>query len=193
MLVAHGGTRFWESFSEGREEVDHPVDHFSIAVTDRFFETYLPEVSTIRLFPQAYQLPIQQLSRHAGWSFPSPLGMDIHPIFGLWYAYRSIYLVKAELLLKHESYRRSPCDNCGRKPCFEACPSGAVGGIDKFDTNACITYRMSENSSCTDTCLARVACPAGAQHRYPAEQMSYHYLYSLHAYQRYYENRLANR
>jgi len=191
ILLANGGYGFWGPFAADNPDVEHPIDHYSIKITERFFETYLSGVSVIRIYPQAHQLPIQRLSRYAGWSFPSPLGMDIHPEFGLWYAYRSIYLIDSELPVYYDSYRQSPCEKCREKPCFDACPAGAVRGIEKFDTTACINHRLSEGSSCIDTCAARMACPAGAQHRYSADQMSYHYLYSYHAYQRYYEKRAA--
>jgi epoxyqueuosine reductase len=186
VVLANGGGNLWKTFSADRPVVEHPLDHYSIQITSQFFESFLPHVPNIRLYPQAHQLPIQQLSRFAGWSFPSPLGMDIHPEFGLWYAYRAIYLVGSELPLFNDAYTKSPCDDCKEKPCFPACPSGAVQGIEKFDTSKCIPHRLTKDSECAETCLARLACPIGLQHQYSAEQISFHYLYSLHAYQRYY-------
>ena len=122
ILLANGGPRFWESFSADRPQVEHPMDHFSIQLTERFFKTYLPFVSTIQLYPQAYQLPIQQISRFAGWSFPSPLGMDIHSEFGLWYAYRSIYLVGTGIPPFNDTYDESPVKTVRINPALRPAP-----------------------------------------------------------------------
>jgi hypothetical protein len=49
---------------------------------------------------------------------------------------------------------------------------------DAFSWPACIGFRRSQ-APCRETCLAREACPAGAEFRYGRDQLAYHYTASL--------------
>ena len=65
----------------------------------------------------------------------------------------------------------------GSGPGGWAGPAGA-GAKAGFDWQGCVNYRVSENT-CRNTCLARMACPVGPEHRYTEDQMAYHYGVSL--------------
>ena len=75
-------------------------------------------------------------------------------------------------------HRAPPCASCDRRPCVAACPANALTGED-FDLDACLHWRMAPASTCADTCLARLACPVGAEHRYDAAQIRHSYGCSL--------------
>jgi epoxyqueuosine reductase len=121
---------------------------------------------------------LQQLGELAGWSHPSPLGQGINPTYGVWFAYRAVFLTTAELPLTGGAPRPSPCDACLDKPCLSACPAGAVQPA-RFDIDGCANYRLQPASPCADRCLARMACPYFPEHRYSLEQIRYHYGRSL--------------
>jgi len=72
----------------------------------------------------------------------------------------------------------SPCATCDGRPCVSACPANALAGKD-FDLDACLNWRMAPQSTCADTCRARLACPIGDEHRYDASQIRHSYGRSL--------------
>lgn len=48
-----------------------------------------------------------------------------------------------------------------------------------FALERCIAYRVRDDSKCIHTCLARIACPVGGEHRYDADQLRHAYSISL--------------
>ena len=50
---------------------------------------------------------------------------------------------------------------------------------ERFALEKCLAYRRRGDSHCRDTCLARLACPVGSQHRYDDDQMQHSYAHSL--------------
>ena len=124
-------------------------------------------------------IPLQQLCRLAGWSHSSPLGLDIHPHFGTWFACRAAFLIQAPLEPTSIEGGASPCEDCSDKPCRSACPADAVQPGKTFSLDACVGHRLQPQSSCASQCLARSVCPAGAGWRYTEEQIRYHGQQSL--------------
>ena len=186
VLTGHGGRRFWQKLEEfGWHTVD-PVDHYSLAVTQHFIDDYLGTPPVLLIYPAEYLLPLQQLGELAGWSHPSPLGLGINPVYGLWFAYRTAFLTNDQLPLTQSPVTQSPCATCAGKPCITACPAGAVQNPGQFNMSACATFRLGARSACGDRCLARMACPVGPQHRYTLEQIQYHYRHSLTEIREYY-------
>jgi epoxyqueuosine reductase len=118
--------------------------------------------------------PVTRLGERAGWSHRSPLGLGIHPRFGLWFAYRGVVLLDVELPTVREATTTSPCAGCAERPCVAACPPGAVGGPSGLDLVACVGERERAGAACGGGCLARAACPVGAEHRYSDEQAAHH-------------------
>ncbi|MDJ0753964.1 MAG: hypothetical protein QNJ45_10625 [Ardenticatenaceae bacterium] len=191
LLVAHGGRMLWRAFQAagGEGQTVDPIDRYSrraVSTVMREFWGVAADQAAF-LYPLTDHLvPLQQLGTAAGWSHRSPIGTDIHPDYGLWFAYRAAVLVKNPLPLLIAPMRPSPCDSCDDRPCVTACPAGAVGEIGRFGLNACVTHRLYHRSSCAGQCLARLACPVAVQHRYTAEQIAYHYGQSLKDIRRYY-------
>lgn len=186
LLVGHGGRQLWRAFqaAEGPDGAPDPLDRFTRRHLDFVMQNKwgVPVNHCLYLYPLSplsLPLPLQQLGSAAGWAHRSPIGSDMHPDFGLWFAYRAAVLIKDELPLLSQPLRPSPCDTCVEKPCMPACPAGAVGEIGRFGLNACISHRLQPRSSCASQCLARLACPVAPQHRYTAAQITYHYGHSI--------------
>ena len=183
VLLGNGGSDFWRALKQFGHQTDDPVDYFSRILVNRFVDDYLDSHQMLAkghkmlwLYPQTdYLTPLQQLGEIAGWGHPSPIGNSINAQYGLWFAYRAAFLTTAELPLRQEPSQPSPCESCHDKPCISACPAGAVGAIGRFGLNSCIDQRLVDNSTCADRCLARLACPIAPEHRYPLEQITYHY------------------
>lgn len=177
VLLAHGGRRLWERL-HGKLSGQDPVDRHSRATAESFMTRYAG-VEFETLYPLADRfVPLQSLGRIAGWTNPSPVGLDITTGFGLWFAYRAVLATSAELPVSTIAHRPSPCGSCHDKPCIDACPAGAVqaGGLDG---QRCMAYRLTAASLCADRCLARLACPVAPEHRYTLDQVQYHYGLSL--------------
>jgi epoxyqueuosine reductase len=179
VLIGHGGRRMWETLQERGMETADPVDHYSVSLTRQFIHNYLDDMPVLWLYPGAeFVIPLQQLGEAAGWSYPSPLGSGISPVYGVWFAYRAAFLIDADLPLVNEDPAPSPCDSCLDKPCIQSCPVGAVQP-EVFDIEGCVRHRLGPDSPCADRCLARMACPYFPEQRYSLEQIRYHYGRSL--------------
>ena len=178
VLIGNGGSAFWQAFISSGTRGDHPVDAFSRKLAVRFAEEYL-QTPALVLYPGPSQLPLQQLGALAGWHHPSPLGIGIHPEYGLWFAYRAVLLVHADLPSSRPVQDTSPCTDCQDRPCLQACPAQALAEPGKPDVDRCLSWRLQTESSCARSCLARLACPVGIKHRYTDEQIQYHYGHSL--------------
>lgn len=179
VLIGHGGRRMWEKLQEGEMMPPDPVDRCSQTLTGRFIRDYLDYSPVLWLYPDArYLVALQQMGEAAGWSFPSPLGTGISPVYGVWFAYRAAFLTDAELAPTREAAASPPCDACAAKQCIAACPAGAVRTA-ALDSDGCARHRLSLGSPCVDRCLARLACPKFPEHRYGLSQIQYHYRHSL--------------
>ena len=124
--------------------------------------------------------PFQQWVMRAEGTRPSPLGLLIHPRYGLWQAFRGALLLDVPVAdralreLNRAGEGVHPCDSCVAKPCLTACPVAAYSG-EGFAHAACISHiRSPEGKACAGRCLARNACPHGAEWRYPAEVQAFH-------------------
>ena len=175
VLVGHFGSSIWPHFVRWREDhpgAQDPLDTWSrevlTAVAARFGAT--------AVFPsdQPY-LPFQQWAMCAEGLNTSPLGILIHPQYGLWHAFRGALLFDHVLDLSSGGPQRHPCDDCRDRPCLSACPVNAFS-IDGYDVVRCRGHLASgEGDTClTGGCLARRACPVGHEHAYSAQQMRFH-------------------
>ena len=111
------------------------------------------------------------------------VGIDTE--WGSWFAYRAALLADTDFLPFLPVDRSSPCKTCQEKPCIAACPANALEGGD-FSLQKCIAYRRRTGSKCQFTCLARVDCPVGAEHRYDDEQLRHSYGRSLEDLKKYF-------
>jgi hypothetical protein len=120
-------------------------------------------------------VPIQDWAARAEPVHRSPLGIMIHPEFGLWHVYRAALCFAETLELPPREDRPSPCDSCEERPCLKVCPADAFGPT-RFKFEACVSHVASEQGTpCRERgCLARRACPVGRAYVYPRPAQAFH-------------------
>lgn len=190
LLLGPIGGSLWGPFSAWRAaEPDHggahPLDRWSKLVIGALADAI--EITAIFPFEQPYQ-PFQQWAIRAEGLKASLLGLLIHPRYGLWHSYRGALVFTGEDVLRfgldlsalaeQEEPGRlpSPCDVCATRPCLSACPTHAVHS-DRFDVAACRAHlaALGQGEGCMGAgCLARNACPVGADFRPGEAQLRFH-------------------
>lgn len=178
ILLGHGGQRFWEGIRQTGISGPHPVDDYTLHYVQQWLADQLPGHAWRMLYPGSASPDLQALGDLAGWHHPSPFMLGIDPDWGSWYAYRALLLVDAAFLPSDRVEHRSPCETCADAPCVTACPADAVAAGD-FRLERCLDFRRAARSTCRHTCLSRIACPVGAQHRYPDDLLRHTYGHSL--------------
>lgn len=143
-LIGNGGNTLWKNITDF--SISNPIDTFSINQMNIFAKSALSNDIEI-LFPNDnYVLPLQKLGRFFNLSHQSPLGFDISNEFGLWFAFRGVFLTNAELPKSLIPNNLSPCESCDNRPCL----------------------------SDPDVYKARIKCPVKNEHQYTQKQMEYH-------------------
>ena len=174
-LVGNVGSSYWRVFARSREYADgeaDPLDRWS----QRIAEAVAHEINAEAVFP--FQgppyLPFQQWAKRAEALEQSPIGLMIHPEFGLWHSYRFALLIKDAIELTLPA-RQSPCRSCNNEPCLNTCPVNAFS-INGYDVDSCIQYlKQTASSDCfKHGCMARFNCPAGREYRYKDAQSRFH-------------------
>jgi len=198
ILLGHGGRRLWEKVSAAGLPGEHPIDDYTRLTVARWFAEFMPTQRYRILYPDPGPTPIglQALGALAGWHHASPLMLGIDPQWGSWFAYRAVVVADSGFLpffpvdpeASRGFYGRSlqdihpeesnPCRSCHAAPCISHCPATALSP-QGMALSACVDYRRQADSACRETCLARLACPVGADHRYNEAQLRHTYSRSL--------------
>jgi len=177
MIVLAGfvGRQGWDAFAaspEAADGADHPLDRWS----RRVIEDLAHDLGARPLFPFGGPpfWPFQRWARRAEPVHPSPIGVLIHPAYGLWHSYRGALGLGEALDVSEPAAGPSPCDSCRERWCLNACPVGAFSSVG-YDVAACAGHLKSgEGADCMEAgCRARRACPVGAEHAYGPEQASF--------------------
>ncbi|WP_244598682.1 ferredoxin [Rhizobium tubonense] len=179
VLLGNIGGSIWEPFSQwhavpGNSKRHDPLDDWSKAIIRPLAET----LGATAYFPSdtPWQ-PFQRWAMKAEELKPSPLGILIHPEYGLWHGYRGALGFAFRLERQPAPTSTShPCDACRDKPCLTRCPVGAVTPA-VFDLETCRSHlrtAIGQAGCMSGGCLARNACPVGAAHRYSGEQLAFH-------------------
>ena len=137
---------------------------------DRWTARVLSDLADGVLFPFGGppHHPFQLWARRADPALSvSPLGILIHPEFGLWHALRGALLYREQLELPEMAPAASPCDGCSAKPCLKTCPVGAFTRSG-YDVVSCRSYlrTLSGQPCMIQGCQARLACPVGREYAY---------------------------
>lgn len=175
VLAGHAGSSFWPQFEPFRAAHDgaHPLDAWSRSIGEEIES----EFGCKALYPfDKPWWPFQSWIKRTEGLKPSPLGILIHPQFGLWHGYRAAFGFKEALALPAPVALAHACDTCRDKPCISGCPVGAVAE-DDFDIRACRSHLDSDTgrSGCMASgCFARNACPVGPKYRYTEAQLRFH-------------------
>lgn len=137
-LIGSGGKMLWEKIPN--KSLPDPIDHYTVDVINELGDVEI-------LYPnEQYLLPLQKLGRHFNLSHQSPIGLDISKEFGLWFAFRGVFLIDQRLPESIMDPWPSPCDTCAERPC-----------LNFQDVNQ-----------------GRLHCPYKTEHQYVSEQRDYH-------------------
>jgi hypothetical protein len=175
VLAGMAGRDGWDAFTkspEAADGADHSLDRWS----QRVIEALARELGAKALFPFGGPpfWPFQQWARRAEPVHPSPIGLLIHPRYGLWHSYRGALGFREALAVSEPAAVPSPCQSCSERWCLKACPVGAFSAAG-YDVAACMRHLSStEGADCMGFgCRARRACPVGAEHAYGLEQANF--------------------
>ena len=179
VLVGNLGGSLWPVFNrwraeEGTRGAPDPLDRWSKQIISPVAAAH----GATAFFPSdpPWQ-PFQQWAMRAEGLKPSPLGILIHPAYGLWHGYRGALAFEEvpDGFEASETVGHHPCDHCAAKPCLSTCPAGAILP-DGFQYVACRTFLGKRDGALClgGGCVARNACPVGTEFRYPEEQLRFH-------------------
>jgi cyanocobalamin reductase (cyanide-eliminating) / alkylcobalamin dealkylase len=99
-------------------------------------------------------IPLQRLAEVTGLAYLAPTHLSIHPTYGPWFALRAIVLLHGDRPTQHATIA-APCR------CASACASALEHAMSSKRPESWIAVRD--------------ACPIGREHRYPEDQLRYHY------------------
>jgi hypothetical protein len=176
ILFGFAGRRGWPIFAASPEFADglaDPLDRWSRRVLGGWAEQF----GGVALYPFGGPpfLPFARWAQRAEPVHPSPLGVLIHPDWGLWHSYRGALALPQALEVPPPDRRPSPCLTCAGRPCLAACPVGAFTQAG-YDVPRCTAHLdRPEGVDCRERgCLARHACPIGAATAPEPAQTAFH-------------------
>jgi hypothetical protein len=178
LLIGNAGPALYDAFfaaggPAGERAGDHPLDDWTRSVIAPIAEKFGARAA----FPSDGPpwLPFQRWAMRGEGLKPSPLGVLIHPEFGLWHAYRAALVFARPVALPLAPKMAHPCDSCADRPCLSTCPVGAVTETSYAVDNCARHVAGRDGGPCRGGgCLARRACPVGAGHRYPERALAFH-------------------
>ena len=186
LVVSSHGRSMWQVFQKSSfyaDQLPNPLDRWTKSVLEKLSLKTRTELALPfdRPFP-----PIQEWTKRATGISNSPLGILMHPRYGLWFGLRGVFFFKVNVenqdvnkLIHRQFNDNKPCDLCVEKPCLSGCP---VSAFDEsgLNVNTCFSHLAKTISSSfepdclSNGCAAREACPVGNEYRYCSEQMHFH-------------------
>jgi hypothetical protein len=175
-LVGQAGDAPWPHFMRWRQtqprDLANPLDTWSRMVIEAVADEF--GARAVSPSDRPY-LPFQQWAMRAEGLKPSPLGILMHPEYGLWHAYRGALLFDVELPIQAPQEVIHLCDLCDGKPCLKSCPVGAYSETG-FAYEACLDHARGPSGGLCRTggCIDRNACPYGTAYRYSPDAQAFH-------------------
>lgn len=172
ILIGNAGPDMFRRFARERDPAHDLMDDWTRFAVGRLAD----DIDATAHFPfDRPPLPFLTWARRARAGHVSPLGLNIHPVYGLWHAFRAALAFPVEFDLPMPSLGAHPCETCADKPCLTACPVHAFTGTS-YDVDACARHIGSAaGTACMEGgCLARRACPVGTAFLYAPEQIRFH-------------------
>jgi hypothetical protein len=171
ILIGNAGPEMFARFAREKPTGTGELDHWCRSVLNPLAET----LGARAFYPfDKPPLPFLTWARRAGTAHRSPLGLNIHPDFGLWHAYRALFTFPVVFDFPAAKYV-NPCDSCAHKPCLSACPVDAFDGRS-YAVDGCTRHIASPHGGecMAGGCLARRACPVGRPYQYAPPQAQFH-------------------
>jgi len=176
-LIGNIGSSYWPVFSQSLEYRDgqpDSLDRWSSRVAQQVAQEY--RARAIFPFEGPPYYPFLRWAERAGALSQSPLGLMIHPRYGLWHSYRfGLLISQLQIADQQNNAVASLCQKCATQPCLHSCPVDAFsdGG---YDVGSCAAYlKQTGDALCHQQgCLARLACPVGEEYRYESAQHTFH-------------------
>lgn len=176
VLIGNAGSAIWphlKSYIDAHPNASDQLDQW----TAETLQEVAQQIEATCLFPfgAAPYWPFQRWAQRAEDVHPSPISILIHPEYGLWHAYRGAYLLRQPIDLPAVVRKASPCDSCSDRPCLTTCPVTAFS-VSGYDVEACATFiHRQQGVDChLHGCMARRACPIGANWRYDPPHALFH-------------------
>ena len=173
ILIGNAGPDMFRRFARERDPARDAIDDWTREAVSALARDL--DASAVYPFDMNPPWPFLTWARRGGAGHVSPLGLNIHPTYGLWHAYRAALLFPVAFDIPVQHPGPHPCQTCGGRPCLTACPAGAFNGAS-YDVPACTAHLAKEEGrSCMSRgCLARHACPVGQSHAYAPAQAEFH-------------------
>ena len=175
VLAGNAGPAMWNQFAadSGQQDDANPLEDWM----HPRIRAAAQAVGAHPIFPTAGPpfVPIQDWGRRAEPIHRSPVGIMIHPVYGLWHVYRAAFCFAERLDLPARPETPSPCESCAAKPCLTVCPVDAFKPT-RFDVDSCAPHVADDaGAACRERgCMARRACPVGRDHVYPRDAQAFH-------------------
>ena len=173
-MVGNAGPQMWQAFA-GSFDISQqdPMDTWTRRVVDPIASAFKAQA----LFPfdgPPYH-PFQQWAQRAEPVSPSPIRALIHPIDGLWHAYRAALIFNLRVDMPTIEKTLSPCESCIDKPCLTACPVEAFR-LNYYNVPACVDHlnTIAPTECGLRGCLARHTCPVGQNYVYEPKHAQFH-------------------
>lgn len=207
VVIGNGGREFWRHFRKYvaarpgyLQQHDHPLDDYTVEVISARLSPLLDATRAQYRIIYPFQffsgltVSFMHLAQAARLSVPSILGVQIHPRYGPWIAWRAAVLIDHDLqAFPALAQDFDPCSTCVERPCIAACPAQAVSAARGWDLLTCTQHRLRVPTDCAERCHTRYTCVYGREHRYPEDELAYHQRFSLATAQAYFEkSRRAN-
>lgn len=173
ILIGNAGPDMFNRFARERDPQRDTMDGWTRTVVDDLARHL--DATAVYPFDMDPPWPFLTWARRGGAGHVSPLGLNIHPSYGLWHAYRGALLFPVAFDLPVQKPGPHPCESCAAKPCLTACPVSAFDGT-RYDVPACVDHLAGPaGADCMARgCLARHACPVGQGFAYAPAQAQFH-------------------
>lgn len=173
ILIGNAGPDMFRRFARERDPASDSMDAWTRDVVGALAHDL--DAQAVYPFEMNPPWPFLSWARRGGAGHVSPLGLNIHPSYGLWHAYRAALLFPVAFDIPVQAPGPHPCDSCAAKPCLTACPISAFDGTS-YDVPSCAAHlATAAGQACMrGGCLARHACPVGQGFAYAPAQAEFH-------------------
>jgi len=175
LLLGDQGGSHWEVFSQSGYLADGKLDPMNRWTQD-IIDPLAEKMNVRAVYPFGDRVwPFQQWAKAATGMGQSPLGLLIHPEYGLWNALRAALIFEPGFEIPSPPKLHHPCTTCADRPCLETCPVSAFWE-DHYYVESCRAHvSSSKGADCRHKgCKARLACPEGQKYQYSQAQQAFH-------------------